>query len=68
MTQATNALIHEFNKDGPVITDDDGDPMLGFYYQFTNSEDQPIAGLIGPYGKRVQAEKAAQRAFERRDY
>lgn len=68
MTQATNALIHEFNKEGPIITDDDGDQMLGFYYQFTDAEDIAIAGLIGPFNRRAEAEKAAQRAFEVRDY
>lgn len=68
MTHATSALIHEFNKDGPVITDDEGDPMLGFYYQFTNGEDEPIAGMIGPFRRRREAEKAARRAFDQHDY
>jgi hypothetical protein len=66
--QAANALIHEFNKQGPPIMDDDGDQMLGFYYQFTDAEDHAIAGLIGPYRKRVEAEHAARRAFEAHDF
>lgn len=68
MTQATNALIHEFNTDGPVTVDDDGDQMLGYYYQFTDIDDVAIAGLIGPYLRRAEAEQAAQRAFEIRDF
>lgn len=63
-----NALIHVFNKDGPIIFDDEGDQMFGFYYQFTDEADQPIAGLIGPYPIRADAEKAAKRAFARKDY
>lgn len=54
-------LIHEFEKHKPVVLDDEGDQMLGFYYQFGT------ASLIGPFKHRDEVESAAQRAFATND-
>lgn len=66
--QAHSALIHEFDPKAPPRVDEDGEIMLGFYYQFLDVASQPITGLYGPYRYRLDAEGAAQRAFERHDY
>ena len=65
---ACNALIHEFDAAKPAILDDDGDQMVGFYYQFTDVNEQPIGGLIGPYKRKPDCVKAAKRAFKTKDY
>lgn len=65
---ASFALIHEFKSTGTIIMDDEGDQMLGFYYQFAVGEEQALTGLIGPYSKRTDVERAAQAAFERGDF
>lgn len=62
-----SVLIHEFDAHKPPILDDDGDPMIGFYYQFINAEDKPLSGLIGPYKRKGEAATAAQRAFDTND-
>ena len=67
MPKPHNILIHEFEPVIPPIVDDDGDEMLGFYYQFTDEAEEPISALIGPYRYSTAAEKAAIRAFKRRD-
>lgn len=54
-------LIHEFEANKQPVLDDDGDQMIGFYYQFDN------ASLIGPFKHRKEVEVAAQRAFDTND-
>ena len=66
--QAANALIHEFDKNKPPVLDEDGDQMLGFYYQFIDAGDRPITGLIGPYGVKQDCVDAATTAFHKHDY
>ncbi len=69
MPKATNILIHEFDPSiDPTCLDDEGDPMIGFYYQFTDEDDLPVSGLIGPYSYDKAAEKAAMRAFRANDF
>lgn len=68
MPQAHSALIHEFDPKAPPRFDEDGEMLLGFYYQFLNVESQPITGLYGPYRHKFEADRAAQKAFERNDY
>jgi hypothetical protein len=65
---ASFALIHEFKSTDTIITDDDGDQMLGFYYQFAVGEEQALTGLVGPYNRRTDVEKAAQVAFDSGDF
>ena len=66
--QIADALIHEFDAASPPYFDDEGDQMIGCYYQWVSKDEQPIGGLIGPYSDRAVAEKAAQRAFDRKDF
>lgn len=61
-------LIHEFVVSGDPRFDDEGDQMLGFYFQFADQDDQPITHLIGPYQRKGTAEKAAVKAFHARDF
>lgn len=68
MPQASQILIHEFIPSGPITYDDEGSQMLGFYYQFTDDQDQPVTTLIGPYNDKSHVERAANRAFKSRDY
>jgi hypothetical protein len=66
--KATNALIHVYLPSGPPSFDDDGDLMLGSYYQFIDENDVPVGGLIGPYMDNIAAEEAARRAFKYKDF
>ena len=69
MPQVTNILIHEFDVSAtPVFYDDEGDQMIGFYFQFTDEDDNPVSGLFGPYGYGKAAERAAMRAYQLKDY
>lgn len=61
-------LIHEFTPNGVPYFDDEGDQMIGGYYQFLDENDNPITDLIGPYRDARAARKAAQRAVNRHDY
>lgn len=64
MTQPHSISIHEFEASGtPVYYDDEGDQMIGFYYQLTDQHDQPLTGLIGPYRYKQAVEQAARKAF-----
>ena len=68
MPKASNILIHEFERHGPPYWDDEGDRMLGFYFQLTDKDDQPVSDMIGPYPYNGDAERAALRAFHNRDF
>ena len=67
MKSATAALIHEFRPSSTPTFDDDGELMLGSYYQFIDKDDQPVGKLIGPYLDNQDAEKAAETAFRLND-
>lgn len=60
--------IHHFDKTSTPFFDDEGDQMMDFYFQFTDPCDLPVSPLIGPYRYRKQAEKAARRAFNTKDF
>ncbi len=69
MTQPHNIMIHEFITSAlPQYFDAEGDQMFGFYYQFTNEQDEPVSDLIGPYRRNGEAEHAALRAFKKHDF
>jgi hypothetical protein len=67
MPSVVNALIHCFDIRATVL-DDEGCPMLGCYYQFIDTDDEPVSGLIGPYGNAMDAQQAARRAYRLRDF
>lgn len=62
-----SATIHEFFASPPRF-DEEGEILLGFYYQFMDHNDQPLYGLMGPYRHKFEAEGAAQLAFDRREF
>lgn len=68
MPQPHNIMIHQFVPEGTPYHDDEGDQMLGFYFQFTDTHDQPVSDLIGPYSKGGDAERAAVHALRTRDF
>lgn len=69
MQQPHSVMIHEFHASGiPIHLDDEGDQMVGFYFQFTDEDDQPVSDMIGPYKHNKAAEHAALRAFNTRDF
>lgn len=64
----TGAKIHEFEPSGPPYFDDDGDQMIGFYYQWLDENDDVVGGLVGPYSYQDMVERAASKAFDRKDF
>ena len=69
MTQPHNILIHEFDATNHVSHfDADGEQMIGFYWQLTDIGDLPLCNPMGPYRYSRDAERAALRAFNRRDF
>ena len=69
MTKTRGVTIHKFDPANEVQHfDSEGDQMIGFYYQITGHNDEPISDLIGPYNYGKLAEKAALRAINRNDF
>jgi hypothetical protein len=66
--QAMQCLIHTFEPSGTPCFDEDGDQLIGSYYQFVGDNDEPIGALHGPYRDNEAAEGAAKRAYNRRDF
>jgi hypothetical protein len=68
MQEAQHILIHHFENFGHPFLDDEGDRMLGFYYQFIDKNNIPISNMIGPYSIGDEAEKAALKAMREGDF
>lgn len=68
MQQPHNIIIHEFDRNGLPHFDEEGDQRLGFYYQFTDENEQPVSDLIGPYHRRKLVEDEAIRAYNSKDF
>ena len=68
MQEAQHVLIHQFENFGLPYFDDEGDQMLGFYYQLLDKNNIPISKLIGPYLIGPEAEKAALKAIRENDF
>jgi hypothetical protein len=68
MTQPHSILIHEFTPSSMPHYDDEGDEMVGFYYQIIDINKEPVSDLIGPYSCDKMVENAARRAFKLKDY
>jgi hypothetical protein len=64
---ATAVLIHIFYPASEPVYDDEGELLLGSYYQFVDKDDKPVGDLIGPYLDNTEAEKAAKIAFKKKD-
>jgi hypothetical protein len=66
---AMHVLIHQFtNSAAEPSFDDEGDERIGSYYQWVDQYNRPRSQLIGPYATNKEAEKAAHRAYLRRDF
>jgi hypothetical protein len=62
--------IHHFYPHpdtGQIEIDEEGDPKLGFYFQFMNEDDEPISRMVGPYNTLPECEKACCREYEAGD-
>lgn len=71
MPEMIYANIHHYfphPDTGFVSIDEDGDPILGFYYQLLDDKDEPVSHLMGPYGAAIEAEEAAEKALLTGDY
>ena len=67
----TYARIHHFfphPTTGEVHHDEDGDPILGFYYEFVDEDESSLGRMMGPYSTTEEVEKAAHRAWRNKDY
>lgn len=54
------ADIHHFDADNTTgLVDDDGDTLLGWYFQLMRNVAEPITSLIGPYGSQDECHTAA---------
>ena len=59
MANEPYADIHHFDGSDKTVIDDEGDPRLGWYFQFMGSETEPLTSLLGPYGTSRECEAAA---------
>lgn len=57
------ADIHHFDSKCNAV-DEDGDPMLGWYFQIMQSAEIALSDLMGPYHKRAECETAAMTEWE----
>ena len=68
MPKQHNIMIHEFVSSENPQYDDEGDQLLGFYYQLTDVNNMPVSALIGPYRLSSTVERAAIKAFNTGDF
>lgn len=68
MPTALSVLIHRFEPSASPLYDDEGDEMLGSYFQLTDADGQPVSDMIGPYVQNKAAEKAALHALRTKDF
>ena len=71
MPDLATAHIHHFfphPDTGYVEYDEDGDPMLGFYYEIVDAEGEPLMEMMGPYRTPEEAEQACHTAWVNGDY
>lgn len=55
-------LIHFYDGTGHHC-DDDGEPLLGWYWQVAGEDGKPLRDLVGPYRTAHEAEEACARAW-----
>lgn len=71
MTLLVHGRIHHFFTDpttGITIADEDGDPMIGHYWQLVDADETAMSELMGPYNTDAEAVKACERAWQSGDY
>lgn len=64
----SSVMIHTFEPSAAPYFDDEGDQMVGSYFQFVDAADVPIGAMVGPYRTDGQAAAAARLAFDRKDF
>lgn len=57
--------IHHYTFEGGVTTDEDGEPMFGYYFELMDRLGNPSGDLIGPYTTKDEVEAAAIREWRR---
>ena len=55
--------IHYFPASGN-FTDEDGEPLIGYYYRFADDFDIPTSVMMGPYNTGLEAEEACQTEWQ----
>ena len=71
MPEPLNAHIHHYfphPETGHVDYDDDGDPIIGFYYQIVDLDGEPLSEMMGPYSNAEEAEEACHREWKSGDF
>jgi len=70
MTTEIQAQIHHYfphPDTGTVEYDEDGDPIIGFYYEFI-CNGMPIMEMMGPYPTLEEAQAACEKAWDEDDF
>ena len=65
------ARIFEFFIDsatGEPNYDEEGEPMIGHYYQIIDENENPISQLMGPYSSDDEAANACVKAWDNKSY
>lgn len=71
MPQPLRANIHHYEPHpitGEYHRDEDGEPLLGYYYEITDLNGIPLGLPMGPYGTPAECEQACAAAYRRGDY
>ena len=71
MPDAVHASIHHYfphPETGHIDYDEEGDPIMGWYFQVIDNNGLPLTHLIGPYGSSDEAEEACEKAWATGDW
>lgn len=58
------AQIHHFDHTCGYC-DDEGDPLIGYYFEILASDGRQLCRLMGPYGSNEEAERACNCEWDR---
>lgn len=68
--ESVSAEIHHFYPDpktGETYRDEHGEPIIGFFWQIKDGEEE-LSALVGPYASHDEAEEAANKAYSNGTY
>ena len=65
--ELTANIHHFFAQGNRVKLDDEGEPMIGFYFEIMQGS-RALSELTGPYNSGPEAEAACRLALKRGDY
>lgn len=60
-----HGMIHDHKG---TVLDEDGDYMVGFYFEICSDLNIPLCLLMGPYGSAIEAEAACQLEYDTGSY